>query len=245
MKKVILIIVEGQTEEAIFFDYLQERFTDAEVRIHVQAGDVLSDLRNKKNIKKVVGQLIRDYLEKYRFLPNDVLAVLHFTDTDGCFVVDDQVVVDSTAEKNLFYDEESIIVPDDNKKQMIQQRNEQKAQNIRILSADHHFSIRSIKIPYQLYYFSTNLDHVLWDERNTKGYEKLEKVDRFLEQFHTNIDQFLWQFVEGKQQGLYTDKYKHSWEYIMEGNHSLSRKTNMPFLLEMIDALSSEPFSSN
>ena len=63
----------------------------------------------------------------------------------------------------------------DKRKQQIEQRNDMKAKNARILIANDHFSINRMKVPYQLFYFSTNLEHVLWNERNEIPTEKCKK----------------------------------------------------------------------
>ena len=70
-KKVILLIVEGPTEETVFYDFLEQRFHHSEVRIDVQYGDVLTAL-SKQTIKNSVGELIKNYLTKYKLLAKDL-----------------------------------------------------------------------------------------------------------------------------------------------------------------------------
>ena len=41
----------------------------------------------------------------------------------------------------------------DKRKEQIEQRNDMKAKNARILIANDHFSINRMKVPYQLFYF--------------------------------------------------------------------------------------------
>ena len=86
-KKVLLIIVEGQTEQIILEDYLDTYFADTTIRFDVQREDVLTKWDAHKripNIKNSVIRVIQSYLDKYKFLAKDLTAVIHITDADGC-----------------------------------------------------------------------------------------------------------------------------------------------------------------
>jgi len=177
-KKILLIIVEGQTEQIILEDYLDEYFANSMIRFDVQREDILTKWdANKRipNIKNSVVKVIQSYLNKYKFLAKDLTAIVHITDADGCFIAPEFVKVKEDIEQNLFYTEDAILVNSDKRKEQIEQRNEMKANNARILVANDHFSINRLKVPYQLFYFSTNLEHVLWDERNEIPTEKNPK----------------------------------------------------------------------
>ena len=97
--------------------------------------------------------------------------------------------------------------------------------------------INKISVPYQLFYFSTNLDHVLWDERNAVKEEKLDKAEEFLENLKEPIETFLWRFLALEQGLSYEDKVKTSWDQLMDELNSLQRSTNMPLMFEMIERL--------
>ncbi|WP_332648952.1 hypothetical protein [Lysinibacillus sp. 54212] len=233
-KKVILIIVEGHTEEEVFYDFLQERYNNEEIRIDVQKGDILSDWNNH-NINKKVGKIIKQYLTKYRLLPQDLLAVVHFTDTDGCFIPKDGVVISPQHTENLTYSNEAIYVVDEDKKQKIEQRNKLKAINVKKLAENEIFSINRIKIPYSIFYFSTNLDHLLWNERNEFRDEKMERAEFFMKNLKIPLEQFLRQFSKIEENFSYREKLTLSWEYVMERYNSLQRCTNVPLMFDMID----------
>ncbi|MGM9950325.1 MAG: hypothetical protein ACI33P_09350, partial [Lysinibacillus sp.] len=91
--------------------------------------------------------------------------------------------------------------------------------------------------PYRLYYFSINLDHVLWGEQNAKGNSKLEKAELFLDNLEMPLDQFLCQFVPGEETLPWEEKWERSWQEITKDLNSLQRSTNMPFVLDFIDSL--------
>jgi len=236
-KKVLLIIVEGQTEQIILEDYLDAHFADTTIRFDVQREDVLTKWDAHKripNIKNSVIRVIQSYLDKYKFLAKDLTAVVHITDADGCFIAPECVRVDENIEQKLFYTEDAILVKSDKRKEQIEQRNEMKARNARILIANDYFNINRLKVPYQLFYFSTNLEHVLWDERNEIPTEKIHKADKFIENLSGTIEEYLKAYLPVDAEPPYREKMKKSWSFLMEGGHSLQRGTNVPLLFEMI-----------
>ncbi|MEK5233583.1 hypothetical protein MHB42_17915 [Lysinibacillus sp. FSL K6-0232] len=236
-KKVLLIIVEGQTEQVILEDYLDAHFANSTIRFDVQREDMLTKWDKHKrvpNIKNSVVQAIQSYLEKYKFLAKDLTAVVHITDADGCFIAPEYVKVDESIKQNLFYTEDAILVKSAKRKEQIEQRNEMKAKNAKILIAHDHFSIQRLQVPYQLFYFSTNLEHVLWDERNEIATEKIQKADAFIENLSGTIEDYLKAYVPVDAMLPYKEKMRKSWGHLMEGCHSLQRGTNVPLLFDMI-----------
>ncbi|MEG0258428.1 MAG: hypothetical protein RR595_07360 [Lysinibacillus sp.] len=235
-KKVILVVVEGETEQIILFDFLDEYFAQSEVRFDVQRGDMLSSWgKANANIKNTVGQVINKYLEKNKFLPQDLLAVVHITDADGCFIPHEYVKVSDDLTDALIYAEDGILVATTTKKQHIEDRNTLKAKNIKILSPIEFFTLRKRRIPYQLFYFSTNLEHVLWDERNERRDEKVDKADDFIETLECSIEDYLKKYLYIDGQTTYEEKMKSSWAHVMEDLNSLQRSTNVPLLMDMIE----------
>lgn len=89
-------------------------------------------------------------------------------------------------------------------------------------------------MPYQLFYFSTNLEHVLWDERNEIATEKIQKADAFIENLSGTIEDYLKAYVPVDAMLPYKEKMRKSWGHLMEGCHSLQRGTNVPLLFDMI-----------
>ncbi len=236
-KKVLLIIVEGQTEQIILEDYLDEYFANSTIRFDVQREDILTKWdANKRipNIKNSVVRVIQSYLDKYKFLAKDLTAVVHITDADGCFIAPDFIKVKEDVEQNLYYTEDAIFVKSEKRKKQIEQRNEMKANNAKILVANDHFNIQRLKIPYQLFYFSTNLEHVLWNERNEVATEKVQKADEFMENLSGSIEEYLKEFLPVSPDLMYKEKMKESWSFLMAGCNSLRRGTNVPLLFEMI-----------
>lgn len=237
-KKVILVIVEGQTEELILFDFLQERFAHAEVRIDIQCGDIVGNWNRKFGTAKVaIEDVVANYLELYRLMPSDLLAIIQFTDTDGCFIDNKYIRVDRELARKMRYSPKAIYVSNQDKKLQMIQRNMDKAQSMVKLACSKTMKAMSLSIPYCLGYFSINLDHVLWDEQNTTGRSKLDKAEHFLEQLAEPLDQFMMQFILVDPQLPLEEKLEKSWIEIRKELNSLQRSTNMPFVLEFVDSL--------
>lgn len=232
-KKIILMIVEGHTEEEVFYDFLQQRYVNEDIRIDVQKGDILSDWNNH-NINKKVGKIIKQYLSKYRLLPQDLLAIIHFTDTDGCFIPKEGIIVSPDQTENLTYSSDVIYVVDEDKKKKIEERNKLKALNVKLLASSDAFSINRTKIPYSIFYFSTNLDHLLWDERNEFREDKIDRAEHFIQNLQMPLEQFLLQYAKIEHNFSYKEKLTLSWEHVMERFNSLQRCTNVPLMFEMI-----------
>lgn len=239
-KKVILVVVEGETEQIILYDYLDTYFTESEVRFDVQRGDMLTKWEGTKkttNIKKTVGQVISHYLDKNKFLSKDLLAIVQITDADGCFIPHEHVKVNSDLNRSIFYDETEILVGSMKKKEAIEERNTLKAQNIKILATSKSFTVKRNPVPYQLFYFSTNLEHVLWGERNEEAIGKVHKADEFMENLSCSIEEYLRPFLHADKGSSYEEKLEESWTYVMQDCNSLQRSTNVPLLVEMVEQI--------
>lgn len=237
-KKVILVVVEGETEQIVLNDYLDTFFAETEVRFDVQRGDILTKWEGTKrttNVKNAVGQIISRYLEKNKFLPKDLLAIVHITDADGCFIPHEHVKVSPDVKGSIFYDETEILVGTTKKKEAIEARNTLKAQNIKILATSQSFTLKKNPVPYQLFYFSTNLEHVLWGERNEDAIGKVHKADEFIETLSCSIEEYLRPFLHVDKGGSYEEKIEESWAHIMQDCNSLQRSTNVPLVVEMVE----------
>ena len=73
-KKVVLVLVEGEAEETVLTEYLEELFEEQEVFIDVQNGDVLADWNQDKNVKNAIGDVIKAYLKKTKFRASDLTS---------------------------------------------------------------------------------------------------------------------------------------------------------------------------
>lgn len=229
-KKVVLVLVEGSCEEVLLYNRLRTLFQQHNIRFHIQHGDILYDLdRPEEHIKSVIGNAVNEFMIKSKFRPEDVFCVLHIIDMDGCFIPEDAIVIDDTQKELTVYHEDRITVPHEKQKQQIAARNADRSTNINIMKGLD--TILSSKIDYRMYYFSRNLEHVLFKEPNPEKERKFPEVERFIEQLEMPIEDFLQESMP-----LLTgmDPYTESWNRISERTASLQQYSNVPLLFEFV-----------
>ena len=216
-KKIVFVIVEGPSDDEALGVLLTRIFGMNTVYVHVMHGDITT--RNGVNSGNVVSKIveaIKDYAEN-KFKSKDFCRVIHIADMDGAFIPDENIVEDSSKEKP-FYLTTEIRTRD---KVGIEERNRQKRENLNRLS----ITSSVWNIPYQIYYMSCNLDHVLHDKLNSTDDEKEEDAYAFVEKYKDDIQGFL-KFISESDFSV-TDGYIESWKYIKEELHSLERHTNL------------------
>lgn len=126
-KQVVLLIVEGDSEEVLLFERLRELFESYNIRFKVYNGDILYESNKmRKSIKSVIGDVVKDFLNKNKFKTKDLLAVLHIVDTDGCLIADEQVVVDEEQGENTIYYPGCISVKNSSQQAFIRRRNKER-----------------------------------------------------------------------------------------------------------------------
>lgn len=235
-KKIILLFVEGESEQILLYERLRRKFHQHDVRFRVEHGDMFGNLRHpKRDIKAAINESVKQFLHRYRLKESDLLAVLQIMDTDGCFIDEDAVVIDKPQGqgRKTYYTDRNILVLDESHQNSIVKRNELKSINAKIMMTT-SYVLRS-HVPYQLYYFSRALEHVLFDKPNPRNENKLHKVEQFVEHLHEPLEQFLEQLLKLPERANMKQVYEESWHYIMQGNHSLQRATNVSLLFQFIE----------
>ncbi|MCZ2257370.1 hypothetical protein [Sporosarcina sp. G11-34] len=233
-KKVVLLIVEGGCEEVLLNNRLRSLFEQHNIRFHIQHGDILYDLsKPDEPIKSVIGNAVKEFMMKSKFRPEDVFCVLHIIDMDGCFIPEDAIVIDETQKELTVYHERQITVPHEKQKKLIVARNADRSQNINTMKALD--TILSGEINYRMYYFSRNLEHVLFNEANPEKGSKFPEVEQFIEQLEMPIEDFL-----QKSMPLVTgaDPYLESWDIVSQNTASLEQYSNVPLLFEFVKSQS-------
>lgn len=232
-KKVVLLIVEGKSEEELLHNQLRKQFQGYDIRFEIQYGDVLFSFnKNRQPIKNIIGDIVNRFLKKRKFKKNDMLGVLHVLDTDGCFIPKEDIQIDSSQSASLWYESENLKVPNQSQLEYMIKRNEVRSRNIRTMN-----SIQSIlgkTVPYQMYYFSRNLEHVLFNEPNPNKETKISDIERFVNELEESVEDFLNRLFETEKLDTYVERYKDSWEKVSLDTQSLQRSTNLPLLFEYI-----------
>ena len=183
-RKVVLIIVEGPSDQVALGSVLSGLFDPEKVLIKVQHGDITSSYENNPaNIVGKVQNIIQSVARESKLKQSDFLKVIQITDTDGTFIPDENVVYDNKY-VNPYYTTEAIRCMKQNE---IIQRNHRKQANLIRLSQ------RKViwKIPYEIYFMSSNLDHVLYNVVNSSDQEKENHAYEFAVKYRKNPDLFL------------------------------------------------------
>ena len=256
--KNVIILIEGKSERIAFELALPDLFDRiaSDYQIHfatIFEDDIekCGDITSKKGITPqtiegcICKLFIRKVLEETKIYVRDISEVIHIIDLDGAYIPEDHILkgINPTGENKPFYDSEKIIT--DNVDAIID-RNKQKRNNIdKLLSLpDGKITVwqnpdnpasKQRKIPYSLYYFSSNLDHFIHNEANiTSIYSKVHLAETFRNGFVDNTDGFTDYFINDPDSAV--DKsYLQSWANIQEaGLNSLSRHTNIDILLKRL-----------
>nr|DAW19898.1 MAG TPA: protein of unknown function (DUF4276) [Caudoviricetes sp.] len=218
-KKVMLFIVEGPTDETSLSTVLSRIFSSSTVKFHVVHGDVLTQdfISSDKIIKSVWSHVQKFMGSIYR--KSDICKIVHLTDTDGVFVPDDAVAADQEMDLDTrpYYTETQIRTPSPDS---VLDRNRRKRANIDRLSS----CSKIAQIPYSIYYFSLNLDHVLHGKTNLSDWEKIQCAENFDLKYGDDPGGFIHFMCESSFSVC--DDYRSSWNFIKIGTHSLERHSN-------------------
>ncbi|GEM_PF-73046 len=216
-RKIVFVIVEGPSDDEALGVLLNRIYDKHTVYIHITHGDVTTAKgAGFSTILSMLGEIIESYMKANHLAKTHFQEIVHIVDMDGAYIPDEAVVEDMTA-KNPIYSPTEIRTAD---VQGICRRNRVKRGCInRITSTQTLYGI-----PYQVYFMSCNLDHVLYDKQNASDDEKERESLHFARKYCSNIPDFVQFIVESSFSiGL---PYLQSWAFIKEEKHSLERHTN-------------------
>lgn len=226
MNKIIIFIVEGITDNISLSNAIDEILENYNIKFYLCDGDFTSDNKiTPSNILKEIGTFLngeigREYLKK-----KDIFKVIHIVDTDGTFV--NETFMKNGDVADFFYDENYIMARDT---QLIKDRNARKVQNLEKL-------INTTKIlksiPYKIFYFSSNLEHVFHNKLNLSRKEKNELAEKLEKKYIGNSEEFI-QFLN-KENIKIKGEYLQTWEYLKKGNNSLKKGTNFSLFFEELE----------
>ena len=220
MKKVILFVVEGMSDKDALEPILSELINTHLIRFEVLRGDATASLSYpyyKKNMKDRIKIIVDNYLENNRGIQKKYIEkIIYITDTDGCYI-DSQYIYLSEKDKEFRYEDDGIYT---NNVERVKQRNELKSRNLNILNS----ASKIYHSPIETYYFSCNLDHVLYNIRQLKQALKEEYAINFADQFEGREHEFI-NFMNKNEIPMGKD-YKDSWTQIKISFHSLLRHSN-------------------
>lgn len=226
-KKIVFVIVEGPSDDEALGILLERIFDKNRVFIFIVHGDITTeDDSTAVNILSKIGRLVESYAKSNHFTKTHFQEVIHLIDMDGAYIPAERVVEDSSAE-SVCYTNSEIRTKD---VVGIQRRNAQKRGCI-----DKLLSTKTIwgNVPYQAYYMSCNLDHVLYGLQNASEKEKEDNSLEFARKYRDDIDGFV-RFMCNSDFSV-MDGYLESWKYIKEGSRSLERHSNFGICLQLAE----------
>jgi hypothetical protein len=215
-KKVVLFIVEGISDQTSLALILSKLIRNENVRFHIVNGDITSDYQTTgSNVITKVNEQIKRFLSSNFLKKTDILTVIQLIDTDGAYVGRDYIKEDNI--EGFLYCSDCIKAK---KIEVVLNRNQKKSSILNKLSTCSKIS----GIPYSLYYFSCNLEHVLHNECNVEDDKKDELAEKFADSYYGKEEQFV-EFIKNEEFAAPGD-YKETWEFIKIGNNSLKRFCN-------------------
>lgn len=214
-----MFIVEGINDQVCLEGVLHKLFErTSKVRFQITDGDLLSDKHTTStNIKNKIGDVIHSHLNLYGLQKKDLIEVVQLIDTDGTFISDDRVLLKAGIDRTIYTDD-CILA---NNPPNIVLRNHSKADLIKKI----YQMPKIMGIPYSMYYFSCNMDHVFHGNANLSREAKFNAASDFDDRHHDSPDAFL-QLIAHSDFTVPGD-YEDSWAFIMEGSHSLACHSKM------------------
>lgn len=218
-KKIVLVIVEGPSDDSALGVILNRLFDKNKVHIEIMYGDITTDMNiDPIDIAKAIGEVVKRYADSMHFKQLHFQQVIHLIDMDGAYIPDDRVVENPDAEKPVY----SLTNIQTAKRDLLLLRNKHKQSKIeRICGMQKVWG----SIPYRAYYMSSNLDHVLYGKLNSSDEDKENDAYAFAKKYKDDIDGFL-KFISDSDFSR-MEGYKESWAFIKKGCHSLERYTNL------------------
>lgn len=245
-KKVILFLVEGKSDRIALELAFTELFESLDPNIEVffpiirdedsyeAGGDITTEFGVwPRNIEqKIYDQFLYDFFDEMKLYPKDILEVIQIVDTDGAYIEDENVI---NSNERVRYTDDTI---ETFRRDSIINRNAQKRENLDYLNTLSEISLKQKKVKYSIYYFSTNLDHVLYGTANLSAYEKIPKAESFSSQYYGQAEKFIKWFIEADY--AVPGDYAETWNFIKQDKNSLKRYTNINVLIERLISQSSK-----
>lgn len=228
----------------VFFPVLKEEVISSSDGIEYKYnGDITS--RRGVDSNNIFGLLLKLFiqpeLEKRPayIYPKSVCEVIHLIDIDGIYLDNSRIIEDKSGvyQHLPYYDVEQGIIYAD-KKAEIEERNERKRNNIKKLVDTKSINLKITKEsnssrerPYRVFFFSSNLDHVLYGKANNEDNSKIRDAQRFSNYFYNEPEKAA-EFFINHQGAVKNTNYKDSWKLLMENHDENLQLTNINILVE-------------
>lgn len=227
----------------VFFPVLCEESIDKEGNIETNYdGDITS--RNGINEENILPLILKLFVHPelckhpaYEY-PSSVVEIIHLVDIDGVYLDDNQIVSSESGIilKHPYYDiENNKIVAND--RDVIIDRNRRKRANLEKLVNTKRIRITMTKDAnasrdkrYRVFYFSANLDHVLFGNANNESFNKIPEATKFANRYYNDSDGMA-DFFVNHVGAVSAKSYQESWDFVKSDNKTLTPRTNINILI--------------
>lgn len=222
-KKVVLFLVEGASD-LTSLEFIDNINTNETIKFQITSGDVTSKLNiTPQNCREEINKILLSFLERSKLRKTDIIKIIHILDIDGVYIPEINIIEDKNIKKFL-YTINGIVAPS---KENVQKRNESKKQIVEKLLVTSKIN----SIPYEMYYMSCNLEHVLHDKlEDISEDEKKELANKFADKFYEKEIEFI-DFINNKDFKVLGD-YKATWDFIKKDLNSVNRYSNFWLFFE-------------
>ena len=225
-KKIILLLVEGPTDEDALALVFSNIVKEHDIEFEVLHTDITADeSMTVKYIEKRIQHKINNYLEKNLFIKKeDILKVVQIIDTDGAFVPSSMVKQSETGKTEYF----EMYIAAKNKNRL-NRRNISKRKIVY-----HLMKARNVAgFSFEIYFFSRNIEHVLHDvSTDLSDDEKEDLAFEIADRYSDSPMEFL-RFLYNNDFHV-PGTYEETWEFIMKNGNSLKRYCNMSVFFEKL-----------
>ena len=233
-------LVDDEIE--VFFPILTEESLSKDGSIEVKCdGDITSryGIKPENVLPMLLKMFIQPELKKhpaYEY-PSSVYEIIHLVDIDAVFLDNDRIIEAGPNEtrKLPYYDDQSHTIIVKNKETTIS-RFKRKRENLEKLVGTKRLRITMAKDensarekPYRVFFFSSNLDHVLFNDANNTT--KRRDATRFSNDFY-DAPLKLANFFLNHPCATSEKNYQDSWKALSENSSSLNPCTNLNLLVE-------------
>ena len=217
-KKVVMVIVEGPSDENALGGILKEYFSSERVQFKVVHGDITADANTTADtVVNKIDDMIDKVRNQYGYEWQDITRIIHLTNTDGTFT---KGCVKEAAVNGILYFVDHMESADITG---TEQRNKHKSE---ILFKLYTTTKLHKTIPYKIFFNSCNLEHVLYNELKDFSDEEKERLsDDFSDKYEGKVQDFI-EFISASDVAI-PGSYKETWKYIETDKHSLERHSNM------------------
>ena len=233
IKKLILFIVEGESDKRFLEAILDNYFDPLKIAFDIIHGDITQDssfTAIKGDLNKKIQYWSVTNPNKYKL--TDIKSVIQLVDMDGTYIPPCNVIKNTVNNDTIYLSDRIETVNPD----YIINKHKIKSSVLNVLSKLQEITItlenpcikektpRHISLPYRVYYFSRNLEHVLHNNSsNLTDAKKKILSDNFEADYDGNVEKFLQLITPTSVSGT----YEETWDFIKQDNNSLNRFNNV------------------